>query len=85
MAKLVKSLKEWRLEPRQMRSLKEAMVTVGGVTLKEIDPETMQSRLRPGLYFAGEVMDVDGPSGGYNLHAAFASAALAVRSIAGKK
>jgi predicted Rossmann fold flavoprotein len=84
MAKLVKSLKEWRLQPRQMRSLKEAMVTVGGVSLKEIDPETLQSRVRPGLYFAGEVMDVDGPSGGYNLHAAFATATLAVKAIAGK-
>lgn len=83
--RLAKALKGWILRPRQMRSLKEAMVTVGGVSLKEIDPNTLQSRLRPGLWFAGEVMDVDGPSGGYNLHAAFATATLAVRSIAAKR
>lgn len=66
-----------------IRPLKEAIVTVGGVSLEEIDPRTMQSRLCPGLYFAGEVMDVDGPTGGFNLHAAFATARLAVADIAG--
>lgn len=67
-----------------VRPLKEAIVTVGGVPLDEINPETMESRIVPGLYFAGEVMDVDGPTGGYNLHAAFSTARLAVLSMGGK-
>lgn len=68
----------------ETRPLKEAMVTVGGVDLGCVDPATMESRVRPGLYFAGEVLDVDGPTGGYNLTAAFSSARLAVESIAGE-
>lgn len=75
-------LKDWRIPVRGVRPLKEAMVTVGGVDLADIDPGTMQSRRSPGLYFAGEVMDVDGPTGGYNLHAAFATARLALAAIA---
>lgn len=64
------------------RPLKEAMVTVGGVDLQDISPTTMQSKKVPNLYFAGEVLDVDGPTGGYNLTAAFATARLAIDSIA---
>ena len=64
------------------RPVKEAIVTLGGVALDEIDPHTMQSKLVPGLYFAGEVMDVDGPTGGYNLTLAFATARKAVASLA---
>jgi len=55
----------------------QAVVTRGGVALKEVDPRTLQSRLRSGLFFAGEVLDLDGPCGGYNLQWAFASGALA--------
>lgn len=55
----------------------KAMITRGGVSLKEIDPKTMQSRLIEGLYFAGEVVDIDGPCGGYNLQWAFSSGFLA--------
>ena len=62
------------------RPLKEAIVTVGGVSLADVDPETMESRKVPGLYFAGEVLDIDGPTGGYNLTLAFATARLAVES-----
>ena len=47
----------------------------------DVDPETMMSRKVPGLYFAGEVLDIDGPTGGYNLSLAFATARLAVASI----
>ncbi len=65
-----------------MRPLKEAMVTVGGVDLRDVSPATMASTETPGLYFAGEVIDVDGPTGGYNLTAAFATACLAVDAIA---
>ena len=64
------------------RPVKEAIVTLGGVSTDEIDPRTMESRLVPHLYFAGEVMDVDGPTGGYNLTLAFATARAAVSAVA---
>ena len=60
------------------RPLKEAIVTIGGVSLDDVDPATMMSRKVPGLFFAGEVLDVDGPTGGYNLTMAFATARAAV-------
>jgi hypothetical protein len=58
------------------------MVTSGGVSLKEVDPTTLASRLHPNLYFAGEILDLDAPEGGYNLHWAFSSGALAGLSSA---
>ena len=63
------------------RPVKEAIVTIGGVATDEIDPRTMESKLVPHLYFAGEVMDIDGPTGGYNLTMAFSTARLAVESL----
>jgi predicted flavoprotein YhiN len=54
-----------------------AMVIAGGVALDEIDPQTMASRLVKGLFFCGEVVDVDGGSGGYNLQAAFSTGCVA--------
>ena len=63
------------------RPVKEAIVTLGGVALDDVNPATMESRKVPGLYFAGEVLDIDGPTGGYNLTLAFATARLAVSSI----
>lgn len=60
-----------------------AMITRGGVDVREVDPGTLESRLAPGVHFAGEMLDVDGPCGGYNLHWAFASGALAGESAAG--
>ncbi len=71
----------WKLNPVKVRPLKEAMVTVGGVALGDVNPHTMESRKVPGLYLAGEVLDVDGPSGGYNLQAAFSTARLAIETI----
>ena len=56
---------------------KMAMITRGGINLKEIDPKTMQSKIIEGLYFCGEIMNLDGPCGGYNLQWSFASGALA--------
>ncbi len=56
-------------------------MTVGGVSLAEIDPQTMESKKCHGLYLAGEVADLDGPTGGYNLQAAFSTARLAVSSV----
>jgi predicted flavoprotein YhiN len=58
------------------------MVTAGGVNLKEIDPQSMESRLVRGLYFAGEVLDLDGDTGGFNLQAAFSTGYLAGRNCA---
>ncbi len=58
----------------------KALATRGGVRLSEVDPETLESRLLAGLYFAGEMLDLDAPTGGYNLHWAFASGYLAGRS-----
>lgn len=63
------------------RPVKEAIVTIGGVATDEIDSRTMESKLVPHLYFAGEVMDVDGPTGGYNLTMAFATARKAVVAV----
>jgi predicted Rossmann fold flavoprotein len=62
---------------QRLGDLDEAMASRGGVSLEEVDPKTMMSRLVPGLYFAGEALDVDGDTGGYNLQAAFSSGRLA--------
>ncbi len=64
------------------RSMDEAIVTAGGVSLKEVDPRTMASRLVAGLYFAGEVLDLAGDTGGYNLQAAFSTGWLAGIAVA---
>jgi hypothetical protein len=75
-------LKDFRLEVTGYRPFTEAIVTAGGVNLDEIDPRTMASKLVAGLYFAGEVLDVNGDTGGYNLQAAFSTGWLAGRSAA---
>ena len=68
-----------------IRSFDQCQVCVGGVPMSEIDPDTMESRLAGGLYFAGEMVDVDGPCGGYNLQWAWSSGALAGRSAAAEQ
>ncbi|MEW6358688.1 MAG: NAD(P)/FAD-dependent oxidoreductase [Planctomycetota bacterium] len=75
-------LKDFRIEVTGHSSFREAMVTAGGVDLKEIDPRTMASRLVKGLYFAGEVLDIDADTGGFNLQAAFSTGYVAGRSSA---
>jgi predicted Rossmann fold flavoprotein len=75
-------LKDFRLRVTAHRSFDEAVVTAGGVDTREVDPRTMASRHMKGLYFAGEVLDVDGDTGGYNLQAAFSTGWLAGRSAA---
>jgi predicted Rossmann fold flavoprotein len=80
--RLLDWLKEFRLEVTRYRSFKEAIVTAGGVDLREIDPRTMASRRVEGLYFAGEVLDLDADTGGYNLQAAFSTGWVAGRSAA---
>jgi len=75
--KLIKLLAWTPLTVNGHDGFKMAMITRGGISLKEIDPNTMQSKKIKGLYFCGEVMNLDGPCGGYNLQWAFASGKLA--------
>jgi len=75
--KLIKLLVWTPLTINGHDGFKMAMITRGGVSLKEIDPYTMQSKKLNGLYFCGEVMNLDGPCGGYNLQWSFASGYLA--------
>lgn len=76
-------LKDFIVTIQGFRPIDEAIITSGGVNVKEIDPKTMQSKLVQGLYFAGEVLDVDAYTGGYNLQIAFATGHLAAQSAAG--
>ena len=79
---LVELLKGLCLTVAGTRGFAEAVITQGGVNVKEINPSTMESRLVEGLYFAGEVLDVDGMTGGFNLQAAWSTGALAGSSAA---
>lgn len=81
--RLVEELKGFRLELTGTRPVAEAIVTAGGVKLKEVHPVTMESKLVSGLYFAGEVLDVDGYTGGFNLQAAWATGCAAGRTASG--
>jgi predicted flavoprotein YhiN len=75
--RLVRALLELVLPVRRDRGFDYAEVTAGGVPLTEIDSATMESRVRPGLYLCGEILDVDGRIGGYNFQWAWASGRLA--------
>ena len=75
--KVVEVLKALRFNIKSTLSMEKAIVTAGGVALDEIDPRTMASKLITGLYFCGEVMDIDADTGGYNLQAAFSTGYLA--------
>lgn len=79
---LEESIARFALPVTGTQGFKNAQVTRGGITLDDVDPETMASRLYDGLYILGETLDVDGPCGGYNLHFAFASALTAAKAIA---
>ncbi|MEG1640073.1 MAG: NAD(P)/FAD-dependent oxidoreductase [Ruthenibacterium sp.] len=79
--KLLSLLKAFPIELKSKGDLEHAVITSGGVNVKEIDPKTMQSKLCGGLYFAGEVLDVDAYTGGYNLGIAFATAYAAASHI----
>ena len=80
--KLAETLKGLPLRIRAPRPVAEAIVTRGGVNVKEVDPAAMRSRIVPNLYFAGELLDVDAHTGGYNLQIAWATGALSGRSAA---
>ena len=77
---LVKLIKHWEIPITRRGDIEHAVITGGGVSIKEIDPKTMQSKKCPGLYFAGEVMDVDAYTGGYNLQIAWCTAQAAARA-----
>ncbi len=78
--RLLEQLMHLKLTIKGTRPLAEAIVTAGGVDTREIDPKTMQSKLIAGLFFAGEVIDIDGYTGGYNLQAAFSTGFVAGRA-----
>ena len=82
-SRIVSLLKDFRLTATGLRPLEEAIVTAGGVPTKEIDPTTMMSKLVSGLYFAGEVIDIDAETGGFNLQAAFSTGSVAGGAAAG--
>lgn len=78
---LPSKLKDWRFAIDSFVGYRRAVVTAGGVDLKEVNKKTMQSKLVEGLYFAGEVLNLDADTGGYNLQIAFSTGALAAKSI----
>ena len=78
---LAKKAKNFELEINGTKGFANAQVTSGGVSVNEINPETMESKLCKGLYFAGEIIDVDAGCGGFNLQWAFASGLLASENI----
>jgi predicted Rossmann fold flavoprotein len=80
--KIVSLLKAFHLDISGPRPIEEGMITRGGISLKDINPRTMESRLIKGLYFCGEMIDVDADTGGFNLQAAFSTGYLAGESAA---
>ena len=83
-ATVVRALKESELSINGTRGFAKAEVTAGGVPMAEVDSRTMQSKKVPGLFIAGELLDLDGPIGGYNFQAAFSTGWLAGLSVGGK-
>ena len=79
---LLNTLKSFEIPLEGYRPIEEAIVTSGGIDVKEITPKTMESKLVRGLYFAGEIIDVDAYTGGYNLQIAFSTGYLAGKSAA---
>lgn len=75
-------LKHFKLGPGRPSDINGAIVTAGGIAVNEVNPSTMESKLVPGLYFAGELLDVDGLTGGYNLQIAFSTGYIAGQSAA---
>ena len=66
-------MKEFELTVKGLVGFEKAIVTSGGVNLKEVDPKTMKSKIIKNLYLAGEILDLDGPTGGYNLQVAWST------------
>lgn len=83
--RLVQWLKDFRIEISGYRSYDEAIITAGGISLKEIDPKTMESKLVKGLYITGELLDIQADTGGYNLQAAFSTGWVAGSSVSSSR
>lgn len=81
-SEVARALKDWAFDLAGYVGYERAVVTAGGVNTDEVIPKTMESRLVPGLYFCGEVLDIDSDTGGYNLQTAFSTGCLAGRSAA---
>jgi predicted flavoprotein YhiN len=79
---VTRALVEWPLSIADSRGYNYAEVTAGGVTLTEINPATMESRIHPGLYLVGEILDVDGRIGGFNFQWAWSTAYVAAAALA---
>ena len=80
--KILVTLKDFRIPLKTLRPIEEAIITSGGIEVKEINPKTMESKLIPGLYFAGEMIDVDAYTGGFNLQIAYSTGFIAGKSAA---
>lgn len=80
--RILATLKDFRIPLSSYRPIEEAIITSGGISVKEINPGTMESKLIGGLYFAGEIIDVDAYTGGFNLQIAFSTGYLAGKSAA---
>lgn len=76
-ANLLKQLKDFEIEVKGFRSIEEAIITSGGISIKEINPKTMESKIIKGLFFAGEIIDVDSYTGGFNLQIAYSTGYVA--------
>ena len=81
--RIVETMKDFCLTLTGLRDYKEAIITQGGVSVREVNPSTMESKLVKGLYFAGEVLDLDAVTGGFNLQIAWSTGYLAGISIKG--
>ncbi len=79
---ILSTLKDFKIPLSSYRPIEEAIITSGGIDVKEIDPKTMQSRIEDGLFFAGEIIDVDAYTGGFNLQIAFSTGYLAGKNAA---
>lgn len=78
---LVQLCKHWQVPVTALGDLEHAVITAGGVDTREVNPKTMESKLCRNLFFAGEVLDVDARTGGYNLQIAWSTARAAVRAM----
>ena len=75
--KLIKLLKQFEITIKGFRPIEDAIITSGGINIKEVNPKTMESKLIKGLYFAGEILDVDAYTGGFNLQIAYSTGFIA--------
>ena len=74
---IVKLLKEFGVTIKNFRRIEDGIITAGGISIKEVNPKTMESKLILGLYFAGEILDVDSYTGGFNLQIAYSTGFVA--------